>query len=115
MNEWKTAVIEMLKWGAVLYLLWPIVTLRQGQFSLIRLLMGIVLFVIFSGKLLYDYIVRDYIQSRYISRKRDLITFLGIVLGSALIVGLVIFIFAVFILQFAASTDPVQQNIQQNQ
>ena len=58
-KAWLETILEIIKWGFVLYLLWPMVTLTKGQFALVRVLVGIVLFVIFAGKLLYDYLITD--------------------------------------------------------
>jgi len=102
---WAETILEVLKWGLVLFLLWPMATIRHGQFSLVRVLIGIVLFVIFAGKLLYDYMILDLIKSRRLSVKKDIFTFLGVVLGAALLVGLVLFMFALFIISFMAETD----------
>jgi hypothetical protein len=109
-HEWKGVGVEVLKWGWVLFLFWPLFRLHEGKFSLIRILAGIVFFVIFSGKLLYDTLVQDYIRRRNVSRKRDLITFLGIILAASLIVGFVVFVFALYVLQLAVELDPIQQS-----
>lgn len=109
-REWKDAVIEVLKWGWVLFLFWPLIRMQQGRLSLVRVLAGIVFFVIFAGKLLYDILIQDYLRRRNVSRKRDLITFLGIILSASVIVGFVIFVFALYVLQLAATLNPVQPN-----
>jgi hypothetical protein len=109
-HEWKDVGVEVLKWGWVLFLFWPLIRLQEGKFSLIRILAGIVFFVIFSGKLLYDTLIQDYIRRRNISRKRDLITFLGIILAASLIVGIVVLVFALYVLQLAVELDPIRQN-----
>lgn len=105
-GEFIGTIIEILKWGLVLFCLWPMVTLQYGKFSLVRVLTGIVLFIIFSGKLLYDYLIRDIVRQRSVSRKRDIITFIGIIVGASLIVGLVLFFFSIFIIRFMAETKP---------
>jgi len=105
---WKDTLIEVLKWGLVIFLLWPMVTLHRGQFSLVSVLLGIVLFVIFAGKLMYDYLIMDIMKNRRVSMKKDIVTFIGIVLGAALIVGLVLFSFALFIMQYVAASGPQQ-------
>ncbi|MFC1568668.1 hypothetical protein ACFL4L_00405 [bacterium] len=107
-KSWLDTILEVAKWGAVLFLLWPMVTLHRGQFSLVRVLAGIVLFVIFAGKLLYDYLIMDIMKSHRVTLKKDIVTFLGIVLGAALIVGLVLFTFALFIIQYVAASNPQQ-------
>ncbi|MBN2104967.1 hypothetical protein JW835_13080 [bacterium] len=103
---WAEIILEIFKWGLVLFLLWPMTTIQRGQFNLVRVLAGIVLFVIFAGKLLYDYIILDLKRSHDVSGKKDIFTFLGVVLGAALLVGLVLFVFALFIIMYVAEMDP---------
>jgi len=80
--------IEIVKWALVIWLLWPLGGMGQSPVSVLRIVTGIALFVIFGGKVLYDVIILDYMKQKRESRKKDLITLLGIVLVSAMMVGL---------------------------
>ena len=53
-----------------------------------------------GGKVLYDVIISDYMKRKRESRQKDLITLLGIVLVSALMVGLFMVFTAILIVTF---------------
>ncbi|MBN1780670.1 hypothetical protein JW948_06050 [bacterium] len=103
--QFKGIFIEILKWGLVLFLLWPLVTLGTQKVHLVRILTGIVLFVIFSGKMLYDYVIISAMKRTRISLKKDIVSFLGIILGAAFLVGIVLFFIAYFIILFVAESQ----------
>ena len=89
-GEWRNTVVEILKWLVVLWLLWPIRHATSGPVEFARVVAGILLFVIFSGKLFYDTVIMSIVRQERMSTRRDIITILGIVVGLALVVGLLI-------------------------
>lgn len=89
-GEWRNTVVEILKWLVVLWLLWPIRHATSGPIEFARVVAGILLFVIFSGKLFYDTVIMSIVRQERMSTRRDIITILGIVVGLALVVGLLI-------------------------
>jgi len=101
-REWKGIVSEILKWGIVIWLLFPLTRLTAGRFMFMRVLLGILLFIIFAGKRFYDTVIMSAIKQRRTSLKEDMIAFLGMVLGATLLVGLVIFLFAMLIVTWQA-------------
>ncbi len=80
---------EALKWLTVFYLLWPLQNLTtQAPVSLPRVMLGILLFIIFSGKILYDTIIDRVKEQRDSKGVSELLTLLGIVILMALVVGI---------------------------
>ena len=96
-REWKGIGTEFLKWGLVIWLLFPLTRMTAGRFMFMRVLLGILLFIIFAGKRFYDTVIMSTIRQRRTSMKEDLIAFLGMVLGASLLVGFILFLFALMI------------------
>ena len=102
---------EVVKWLAVFYLLWPLQNLTTQQpVSLSRVMLGILLFIIFSGKILYDTIIDRVKEQRESRGVSELLTLLGIVILVALVVGifLVLIGLTVFAVMQQQSTSPQQ-------
>jgi len=104
-GEWKSVLLEMLKWLLVLYLLWPLVRFSEGGFPLLRLLLGILLFILFSGKLFYDIFFADVIRQRRPTLKQDLWTLAGIVLAVLLLIGAVVAMVAAMLVAWQKSLN----------
>ncbi len=81
---------EGLRWALVIWLLLPLLGLVRGSFSVGRVVLGIALFVVFSGKLFYDTMISEFIRQKRPSLKQDMIGILGMILGVLLIVGFVV-------------------------
>jgi hypothetical protein len=81
---------EGLRWALVIWLLWPLLGLVRGSISVGRVVLGIALFVVFSGKLFYDTMITEFIRQKRPSLKQDMIGILGMILGVLLIVGFVV-------------------------
>jgi len=100
-------LLEIAKWTLVVYLLWPLQKASSVPVSFARILLGVALFVIFAGKLLYDTVIMDLLKNRRNSTRKDLITLIGIVAGLALVIGLLIlFVGFIFIHLYQSSTAP---------
>ncbi|MFH1941201.1 MAG: hypothetical protein ABIL68_03775 [bacterium] len=97
MKDWGRTAFEILKWAVVLWLLWPMKDASSGPVNFTRIVAGILLFVIFAGKLFYDTVIMGIIRQRRTSVKQDIVNLLGIVMGVGIVVGLLIF-FVGFIL-----------------
>ena len=97
---------ETLKWGLVIWLVWPLALLQGGSYQLPRVLLGIILFVIFAGKRFYDVVITTHSRNREKSLKQDIFGFIGSILAAALFVGFVLFMFALSISLFYKSTQP---------
>jgi len=101
----RPVLLEMLKWLLVLYLLWPLVRFKEGAFPLLRLLLGILLFIIFSGKLFYDLFFADVVRQRRPTLKQDLWTLAGIVLAVLLLIGAVVAMVAAMLVAWQKSLN----------
>ncbi|GBD93901.1 hypothetical protein BMS3Abin05_01496 [bacterium BMS3Abin05] len=90
----KSILIEIGKWGVVLYLLLPVGTAMTSRTQVFKIVAGIALAIIFVGKTFYDTIIYKFTRSRD-STTKDIITFLGI-----LVVFLLVIAFFIGILGF---------------
>ena len=110
-NVWKeigSTVLEIGKWALVLWCLWPLRDVSAGSFQFARVVLGILLFVIFTGKLFYDILYKGMLRRRRESRKKDIVAFLGMIAGISLVVGLVLVMVAMLIVQYVQSTDHIR-------
>ncbi len=98
-KEFGGTVLQILKWALVLWCLWPLARFSEGSIQFARVLLGILLFILFSGKLLYDTVIMDYVRQRRTTLKQDIAQFLGMLLAVGLIVGLVLMMIAAFIIE----------------
>jgi len=89
--KWTKVAFEVLKWAFVLWLLWPVRNAVETTVDLSRIVLGVLLFIIFTGKIFYDTIIIGILRRRRVSAAEDILTLIGIVLVLAIIVGLLIF------------------------
>ena len=102
-------VINISKWILVIWLIWPIQNALSGRVDFTRVLLGILLFIIFAGKIFYDSILRNQLKHDESSGARGLVDILGIAVGLCLIVGAVILflgLLAFYIVQGAMTVEP---------
>jgi len=97
LKDWGKMAVEIAKWAVVLWLLWPLRHATSGPVDFTRAVVGILLFIIFAGKLFYDTVIMGILQQRRMSVKQDVFTLIGIVLVLSLVVGL-LFLFVGFLL-----------------
>ncbi|MBN2028638.1 hypothetical protein JW824_00180 [bacterium] len=98
-NDWGKIIIEILKWSFIIWLLWPLSRLSQqeGLNQFTRVLFGILLFIIFTGKVFYDTVIMGWIKQRRTSIKQDAMMLVGMVLVLCLILGLVVFLVGLYL------------------
>jgi len=98
LKQWGSTFVEILKWVLVVWMLWPLFGLsQQRSISLTRVILGIMLFVIFSGKILFDTIIMDYIRQKRTTLKQDVIALVGLVAAVCLLVLLVALMVAAYL------------------
>jgi hypothetical protein len=90
---------QILKWIAVVWCLWPLARISEKGIPLTRVVLGILFFVLFSGKLLYDTIIADYIRQRRTTLKQDIAALIGMVFGVLLLIGLVLAMVAALLIE----------------
>ncbi len=96
-SNWKkiaVPAVQVVKWGLVVWLLLPLTTSMRGQVSFARVMPGILLFIIFSGKILYDVILD---KKRQRSAASDLIIMFAVVIIVVLVVAAVVVFVGLFI------------------
>lgn len=99
MKEWGGTALEVGKWLLVLWLLWPVRNANIAPVEFTRVVIGVLLFIIFAGKLFFDTVIMSIIRQRRTSVKRDIVTLLGIVLVLGLVVGLLLFFGALLLIE----------------
>ena len=72
-------------------MLMPLRLAMTERVDFARITAGILLFIIFTGKMLYDIILDPWMKTSEKSAAVDLLRMLGVVLVIALVVGIVIF------------------------
>jgi hypothetical protein len=74
----------------VILLLLPLRNAGKEEIDFSRVMLGIMLFVIFSGKMFYDALLDSYKRKVEGSMGREVIAMLGMVIVMALVIGLVV-------------------------
>lgn len=95
---------EIAKWAFVLWLFLPLMHSYEVTIDFGRVALGIVLFVIFSGKLLYDVVFFPHQQQSENAPGKDILSMIGIVSGIALLVFLLVFFIALFVVNYMSET-----------
>ena len=90
LKDWASTALEIGKWGVVLWLLWPLRHAPSGPVDFSRIVLGILFFVIFTGKLFYDTVIMGIVRQRRTSVKQDIMSLIGMILVMSLVVGLLV-------------------------
>ncbi len=98
-DDWKRTVLEGGKWALVIWLLWPLQGAASGPINFTRVVLGILLFILFSGKLFYDTVVMGMIRQRRTTVRQDLMSLIGMVAGIAVVVGLAVMLVGLMMVQ----------------
>jgi hypothetical protein len=105
LKDWAGTALEIGKWLLILWLLLPIRDATSGPVDFTRVLLGILLFIIFAGKMLYDTIIMGVLKQRRASAKQDFFALIGIVAGLSLLVGLLLVLVGFAIIQLYKSSN----------
>jgi len=87
-SHWWSLPLEILKWAVVVWLLWPLQNALSERVSFTRIALGILLLVLFTGKLLYDTLLDPLLTGRRRESKLDWVTLIVVILLVALVVAL---------------------------
>jgi hypothetical protein len=85
----KQTVWEMVKWGGIFWLIFPVIKKAPTMFDAFKMITGAAFVIIFSGKRLYD----SLFEGTQTGRKNwwvDVLLFLGIIASFALLIFAVI-------------------------
>jgi len=83
-------LIELAKWGVVIVLLLPLRNAGKEAIDFSRVVLGILLFILFAGKMFYDAILDQYKRSKATSAGAEIIAMVGMVVVMAIVVALVV-------------------------
>lgn len=98
-KEFRGILLQILKWSVVVWCFLPLARFSKGAVPFSRILLGILLFILFSGKFFYDTVLFDMIRRRRTTLKQDIFQLLGMLLAVGLIVTLVILMIAAYIME----------------
>ena len=107
MKSLKTLAIESLKWGFVLWCISPLITVIDQPTQFYRVLLGILLFIVFSGKLFYDVIISEFVRQKRNSVTKDLLMMLGMIGFILFFIGMIVLMIVVAVMQLTAAPDPM--------
>ncbi len=80
---------EIGKWALLIWLLWPLTQSMSRPASFPRIMVGILLFILFTGKTLYDSIFETYHKGMHKNKYLDLFIMVGTVTVVAILIGAV--------------------------
>jgi uncharacterized membrane protein YcjF (UPF0283 family) len=86
-NKTLQHVLGIAKWVIVVWLLWPLLTLQAEKMSLWRMMLGIMLVVIYVGKMFYDFILDHFKQKKERYTVTDLLMLVVFIAIIAIIIG----------------------------
>jgi len=87
-RRWWSFPLEIVRWAVVIWLLWPLQNALSERVSFTRIAVGILLLVLFTGKLLYDTLLDPLLTGRRRDSKLDWVTLVVVILLVALVVAL---------------------------
>lgn len=90
-------VLELSKWLLVLWLLLPLKNSIHDRVDFSRIVVGILLFVLFGGKIFYDTVLDNYKKKPDKKPAAEFVTMLASVTIIALLVGVTLVCFAYFL------------------
>lgn len=109
LKDWGNTALEMGKWVLVLWLLWPIRSVAAGPMEFFRVAAGILLFIIFAGKLFYDTIIMGILRQRRTSVKQDILSFVGIILVMSIVVGFLLLFVGYLVIELMKMSQQTQE------
>ena len=102
-------VCEVSKWALVVWLLLPIRKSMTEHVSFTRIILGILLFVVFGGKVFYDTVLDSYKKRPERKPIVDFIVMIGSITVIALIVGIAIVFIGYFVFNGMQQSGDAQQ------
>ena len=99
-NKTVQTMVQAAKWLLVAWLLYPLRRRMHLPIDFTRSALGILLFIIFAGKMFYDSIVWQQVTGRSRDDWRDLIGLAAMVLIIAMLLAVTIFFIGLYIVSF---------------
>lgn len=101
-SSWKSWVLEIGKWLIVIWLFLPLQRSSPDLSDFYKVTAGVLLFIIFTGKLFYDTLFRDMTGRREESAGKELAQMAMMIIILALAVGGALFLSGFLILEMYA-------------
>jgi hypothetical protein len=101
----KATLLEIAKWLIVLWLMSPLALAMRGPVDFSRVALGILLFIIFTGKLLFDSIVAPLKTRSERSAAQDVIMMIGVVAVIGLAVAMMVLLIGLYVMKLMASQN----------
>jgi hypothetical protein len=101
----KATLIEIGKWLIVLWLMSPLALAMRGPVDFSRVALGILLFIIFTGKLLFDTIIAPLKTRTERTAAQDVIMMIGAVTAIGLAVTMLILLVGVYVTKLIESQN----------
>jgi len=105
-NKMVRTIFEAAKWILVAWLLYPLRRRMHLPIDFTRSALGILLFIVFAGKMFYDSVVWAQVTGRSREGWQDLLSLAAMVLIIAMLLAVTIFFVGLYIVSFT------QRNIQ---
>jgi len=107
-RNWSAILVELAKWILVLWLLLPLQRPLYSVVDFIRILLGVLLFIIFAGKLLYDTLIDAFWRKSRHHPIKDLFIMIAIISAIAFIVGSFVVFVGYFLISSWNNLQPAQ-------
>lgn len=101
-------LLELAKWALVLWLMSPLAVAMHGPIDFSRVALGILLFILFTGKMLYDTILAPAKTRAERTPLQDVLAMIGSVAVIALAVGMMLVLVGLYVMKVIASWTPPQ-------
>jgi hypothetical protein len=98
-GEWRGFFAELLKWGIVVLLIWPVFHPKGGLLEFTRVVIGEALLIIFIGKLFYDTVIWKFTRTRR-SAKQNFAALLGMLVAIGTVMILFFLLVGFTLLQY---------------
>ncbi|MBN1465209.1 hypothetical protein JXA02_05565 [candidate division KSB1 bacterium] len=98
-NKSFTYLFEIGKWAILVWLLWPLLTLQAAKMSLWRVVLGVLLAVIYFGKLFYDIVLDNFKQKKERYSVVDLLMLVAFIAVVALLIGGAVLLIGLYVMK----------------
>ncbi len=101
----KATLLEIAKWLLVLWLMSPLALAMHGPIDFSRVALGILLFIIFTGKFLFDSIIAPLKTRTERTALQDVIMMFGVVTVIGVAVAMMILLVGVYVMKLLGSQN----------
>jgi hypothetical protein len=105
-KRYFSAAREIAQWALVVFLFWPILIMQTARMPLWRMMLGVLLLVIFIGKLFYDYTLAHYEKKSQRPQWVNLLSLVASITMIAVIIGGLLLLFAFYAVSQLQQTPP---------